>query len=219
MFWMMLIPALPIKNLAQRRLEALESATKYETDLFAEIAKMELNRWSDLNPKLIMESVDQVNRREDNSDILLVGLLGILVRYQDNPSFPKNLVQPIEECVLNFKYWLDEPGEDALDFTSESHAILFHTCEILAGQLYPKRIFTNSHKSGLSHRKKGGQLALDWIRQRGSGGFVDWDSNCYVEQVILSLSYLTSLAKNETVHELAAVLLDKILFIVSCQLL
>jgi hypothetical protein len=137
--------------------------------------------------------------------------VGILYRYKDNPAFPKNLEGPIEEGVLNFKYWLDEPGEDALDFTSESHSILFHTCEILAGQLYPERIFSNSHKAGPWHCEKGGQLALDWMRQRCSVGFLEWDSNGYYEQIILSLSYLTSLANDDSVHELAAVLLDKIL--------
>jgi hypothetical protein len=202
----------PYHDLAQRRLEALESATKYENNLYSEIAKMELNRWPDLNPGLIMKAVDQVNQRTNDSDIFLVGLMGILYRYKNNPAFPKNLERPIEECVLNFKYWLDEPGDDALDFTSESHSILFHTCEILAGQLYPTRIFSTSHKAGSWHRRKAGQLALDWMRQRGSCGFLEWDSNCYYEQVVFSLSYLTSLAKDDSVHELAAVLLDKILF-------
>lgn len=205
----------PYHDLAQRRLEALESATKFEDNLFSEIAKMELNRWSDLNPSLMGQAIDQVNQRKDDSDILLVGLMGVLYRYKDNPAFPKNLEGPIEEAILNFKYWLDEPGEDALDFTSESHTILFHTCEILAGQLYPEGNFSNSQKTGAWHRKKGEGLALDWMRQRGSSGFQEWDSNCLYEQVILSLSYLTSLAKDDTVHELAAVLLDKILFMLA----
>ena len=204
--------SIPYKNLPQRRLEALEEAAKFEPDLFAEIAKMELNRWSDVNPKVILASVNQVKQRYNDSDILLVGLLGILYRYQHNPSFPDNLKQPIEDCILNFKYWLADPGEDALDFTTESHTILFHTCEILAGQLYPDRIFSTSSKPGSWHSNRGGQLALDWMRQRGSNGFNDWDSNCDYEQVILALSYLTSLAKIEAIYELAAVLLDKMIF-------
>ena len=40
--------SIPYTNLAQRRLEALEVATKFDPDLFAEIAKMELNHWSEL---------------------------------------------------------------------------------------------------------------------------------------------------------------------------
>jgi hypothetical protein len=202
----------PYKDLAGRRQEALESATKYETNLFAEIAKIELEKWSELNSKLIMESVDQVNQRNNDGDILMVGLLGMMARYKDSPSFPEDLKQPIEDCILNFKYWLDEPGKDALDFTAESHAILFHTCELLAGQLYPEQHFSNTGKPGFWHRKKGEQLALEWMHERASGGFMDWDSNCDYEKVILALTHLTSLAEDGSVHELAAVLLDKMLF-------
>jgi hypothetical protein len=202
----------PHKNYAKHRLKALESAAKYETNLFAEIAKIELNKWSKLDSESIMKAVDHVGQRTSDSPILLVGLLGMVYRYFEHPSFPENLKRPIEDCILNFKYWLDEPGKDALDFNSESNAILFHTCEILAGQRYPDLIFSNTEQSGLWHREKGEKLAIDWMRNRGSGGFMDWDSNCYYEQVILALSHLTSLAENDTVHELAAVLLDKMLF-------
>jgi hypothetical protein len=205
----------PYKNIAQRRLEALKSATKYESNLFAEIAKMELGQWSDLNPRLIMESVDQVNRRNNDSDILLIGLLGIAFRYMDNPSFPEVTRPLIEDCIRNFKYWHNEPGKDALNFPSESHAILFHTCEILAGQRYPERDFPSAGKSGRWHRKTGEQLAIEWMQKRGTCGFMEWDSNYSFDQVILALSYLTSLAKNDTVRELAAVLLDKILFTIA----
>ena len=224
----------PDKDLPQRRPEALEEAAKFETNLFAEIAKMELERWPDLNPDLILASVNQVNRRANNSDILLVGLLGILYRYRDHPSLStsgkailENLRGPIEACVMDFKYWPEEaeprfPEQRAslretddlssLGFAAESHAILLHTCEILAGQLYPDRIFSKSGKSGSWHCARGEQLALDWMRKRGSDGFIDWNSNSSYEQVILALSQLTSLAEEVTVHELAAVLLDKMLF-------
>lgn len=209
----------PYKDITQRRLEALEDATKFETDLFAEIAKMELNRWSELKPDRILVAVEQVNQRINDSDILLVGLLGIMHRYQNNPSFPDNLNQPIEDCILKFEYKLPVfSTSDTLDFSGESHTILIHTCEILAGQLYLDRIFSNSQQTGLWHFNRGGQLALDWMRQRASNGFTDWDSNYYYEQVILALSYLASLAESEllllkaAICDMASVLLDKMIF-------
>jgi hypothetical protein len=202
----------PYEDLPHRRLEALKEAAKFDHNLFAEIAKMEVERWADVNPNVILDSANQVKLRRNDSDILLVGLLGILYRYQDNPSFPLNLIEPIEDCILNFKYWLTDPGEDALDFSAESHSILFHTCEILAGQLFPDRIFSTSNKLGSWHNNRGGQLALDWMRQRGRNGFYNWDSNYDYEKVILALSYLTSLVKINAIYELAAVLLDKMIF-------
>jgi len=133
-------------------------------------------------------------------------------RYLDEPSFPRELKGPIEECVLNFKYWMDEPGSDAMCYWSENHQILFHTCEILAGQLYPDRMFSNVGQNGAWHRAKGERMALSWLRKRASGGFREVDSNCYFEHDILALAHLADLAEDDQVREFAAIVLDKLLF-------
>jgi len=207
-------------SMPDRRQEALEDAAKYNRNIFAEIAKIELNRWEGvdhtgmrwypLDPKFVEDIIARVNRRETDSEINLVGLLGMVYRYSDIPSFPARLKQPLEDCILNFRYWLDEPGNDALEFTSESQGILFPTCAILAGQLFPRRKFANSSQTGYWHRKKGEQLALDWLHQRGVNGFQDWNSPASFELFILALTHLTSLAKDSTIKDLAAVLLDKL---------
>src|SRR4029078_6348550 len=87
------------------------------------------------------------------------GLLGMIHRYIDDPAFPLALKSPLEQCVLDFKYWRDEPGSDAMCYWSENHQILFHACEILAGQLYPERTFSNAGKTGQWHREKGARMA------------------------------------------------------------
>jgi hypothetical protein len=197
--------------LGNRRHEALEDAAN-RAGLFGEIAKVELKKWADFNPKLVEEIIACVNRCETGSDINLVGLLGLMIRSMDDPAFPEMLKQPLQKCVLNFRYSQDEPGSDAMDFTSESHAILFYTAAILAGQLYPRRKFSGSGKTGHDLREKSEGMALDWLQQRGSRGFQDWNSPTSFEQIILALTHLTSLAKNVTVQELAAVLLDKLFF-------
>ena len=55
-------------------------------------------------------------------------------------------------------------------------------------------------------------MALAWLRKRGTGGFVEWDSNCCFEKNLLALSHLADLAENVEVSELAAVLVDKMFF-------
>ena len=100
-----------------------------------------------------------------------INVLGMAKRYGGDPAFPESLKAPLEECVLNFRYWADEPGNDAMWFWSENHQILFHTCEILAGQLYPDRVFTNTGQTGEWHREKGERMALSWLHKRGAGGF------------------------------------------------
>ncbi|MCD6291328.1 MAG: hypothetical protein J7M34_12555 [Anaerolineae bacterium] len=202
----------PYGTYEQRRHEALEDAARRELGVFSEIAKMALGRWGKVLLGPIQEAIDHVNRRADCSDFYLVGLLGMMHRYMNDPNFPEELKQPLEECVLNFRYWMDEPGEDAMCFWSENHQILFHACEILAGQLFPDRVFTNSGQTGQWHREKGERMAVSWLLKRGRGGFREWDSNCYFEEDILALSHLASLAESDQIAELAAVVLDKMLF-------
>ena len=199
----------------QRCQEALEDAARRRGNVFAEIAKMELGRWSHLLPDVIMESIQGVNQRQALSDVDMAGFLGMMFRYLEDPAFPQELKGPLEECVFNFKYWADEPGRDVMCYWSESHQILFHTCEILAGQLYPDRVFANTKQSGRWHREKGERMALSWLHKRASGGFREWDSNCSFEEDILALTHLVDLAENHQVREMAAMVMDKMLFTIA----
>jgi hypothetical protein len=202
----------PYGTLDERRAEALNDAVRREGNVFSEIAKMALHCWTDVSADLILKCIEGINQRKDCSDFYLVGLLGMAHRYGKDPSFPPAIKQPLEECALNFKYWADEPGSDAMWFWSENHQILFHTCEILAGQLYPEHTFTNTGQTGRWHREQGERKALSWLLKRGAGGFSEWDSNCYFEEDLLALSHLADLAENQQVYDLATVIMDKMLF-------
>ncbi|HET9911643.1 MAG TPA: hypothetical protein VFQ13_07130 [Anaerolineales bacterium] len=199
----------PYGTYAERRIECLKDAARRK-NLFGEIAKMEAGWWKDVDEKVVLKAIEEVRSRAANADIQLCGLLSMLYRYADRESFPVSLRQPIEECVLGFRYWEDEPGSDAMDYHSESHSILFHTCEILAGQQYRERLFTNSSQTGQWHIEKVEQLALAWLQKRASDGFEEWDSG--FEEIVLALSTLASLAENSQIFELAALVLDKIFF-------
>jgi hypothetical protein len=202
----------PYGTYEERHQEALEYAVTQQGDLYAEIARFKLRQWDEIDTDVIEAAIARINRREDCSDLDLVGLLGVMARFGDEEGFPENLKAPLRACVLNFKYWHDEPGSDAMCMTTENHSILFHTCEILAGQLYPDEVFTNAGEVGTWHREKGERLARAWLRARGRTGFWEWDSNCYFGEDILALSHLAGLAETQDVMELAAVVLDKIFF-------
>ena len=136
----------------------------------------------------------------------------MIYRYGKMAEFPAELKQPLEDCILNFKYWEDEPGSDAMCYATENHSLLFHTCEILAGQLYPDRIFSNVNQTGRWHIEKGQRLAMAWLTNRAATGFKEWDSNTYFEEDTLSLATLATYAENNNVWEMAAVVLDKMYF-------
>jgi len=199
----------PYGTFTERRIEALYDAAWREAGVYSEIAKMAIGRWKDIKGDIILEAIEGINERRDCSDFYLVGLLGVLHRYGDHPEFPEELREPLEACVLDFKYWVDEPGEDVMWYWSENHQILFHACEILAGQIYPDRTFINTGQTGQWHREKGERLALAWLQKRGAGGLQEWDSNCYFEEDLLALSHLADLAETPQVYELASVVMDK----------
>ncbi len=202
----------PAGTLEQRRQEALIDAARRELNIYSEIAKMALGHWGQVKLSVFSEMIAKIDSRADCSDFYLVGLLGVLIRYGDDPAFPAPLKAQIETCALNFKYWMDEPGNDAMCFWSENHQILFHACEVLAGQLFPDKHFSNVNQTGEWHRLKGEQWALGWLRKRAAGGFREWDSNVYFEHDVLALTHLTDLAQNDELAEMAAVILDKLFY-------
>jgi len=202
----------PYGTYESRRIEALQDAARREVSVFCEIAKMELGWWDLVSEKVFIEAIDGINRRKDCSDFYLCGLLAMLIRYGSKPEFPAALKQTLEDCILNFKYWEDEPGSDAMCYATENHSLLFHTCEVLAGQLYPERIFSNVCQTGRWHIEKGERLALSWLTNRAASGFKEWDSNVYFEEDTLSLATLATHAANPAVWEMAAVVLDKMYY-------
>lgn len=202
----------PYGTFQERRAEALMRAARCEDNPYAEIAKMALGWWARVDNDTILKTIEGINERKDRSVVDLIGLLGMSYRSGNEPEFPDVLRQSLEDCILVFRYWRDEPGSDMTCYTRESLSILFHTCEILAGQIYPDRVFTNAEETGEWHRRKGERLALDWLYARGRRGFEEWDSNRSFEEDLLALSHLEEFAQDDEIRELAAVMMDKIFF-------
>jgi len=194
-----------------RRLECLKDAATQKHNLFGEIAKMETGRWKDMDEKPVFKAIEDVQARAAGSERQLCGLLGMRCRYSENEHFPAAWRAPLEACTLGFRYSADEPGGQILDFHGESNSILFHTCEILAGQLLPGQVFDNG-RNGRWHREQGERLASEWLKRRAGGGFRDWDSPAAFEEMTLALSTLTSLAENNEILEMASLVLDKLFF-------
>ncbi len=199
---------------AERRVEALTDAVQQAANVYSEIAKMALGWWDKLKLAVFVNTLARINGRIDGSDVYLLGLLGALARYGDAPAFPVALKTQLTQCALNFPYWPDNdaPVVATLSYHTESHQILFHACEVLAGQLFPDQIFAHTGQTGDWHRRQGEARALGWLRKRAAAGFRDWDSPVAFEQDILALSHLTDLAEDGELVEMAAVVLDKLCF-------
>ncbi|GDY31758.1 hypothetical protein [Gandjariella thermophila] len=162
-------------------------------------------RAEDVAPGLAM-----VDSRADCADFEAVGLLHLWHRLAGR-AWPEGLRERVAESLSGLKYWIDQPGLDAMCYFTENHQLVWHTAEILAGEAFPEREFRNTGWTGERHAEHGRALAGEWLRRKLAGGFSEFDSNAYLAIDSLALVSLVEYAADERLARLAEALLDKAL--------
>ena len=210
--------ATPWGDLATRRNEALGVAARMDDSPFAQVARMALGAWANVDSKAILNAIGRVQRREDASNMALLALLGMRYRFGDDPNFPAEVHEPLEACAVSYRYGRGEhdqsAGFDWLRFDGECHALVFHVCELLAGQLYGQRTFADG-QTGAWHRARGERLVNQWIVEFGTRGMAAWNAPEAIEQAVAALTHLCDLAEADECFELATVALDKLFFVLA----
>lgn len=117
----------------------------------------------------------------------------------------------VRDVLLGFKYWIDQPGIDAMCYFTENHQIVWHTAETLVGEAFSDERFTNTGWTGGVHAEHGRAMARSWIARKLRGGFSEFDSNAYLAIDALALVALVDHARDESLRRSAEALLDKIL--------
>ncbi len=156
-----------------------------------------------------------IEGRQDCADFVMHGVLRLL--YQFPTGFSQQLIDHARRAVLGFKYWPEEPGSegtasDSMCSWTENHQILFASAALLAGQLYPDEVFSNSGRSGSElmaiHRPR-----IDrWLDLRFKTGFSEWLSNVYYDEDFAALLHLVDFAADEELRQRASIILDLLLF-------
>jgi len=177
---------------------------------YAQSTRVYLNE--SVNEASFLSSFDKINNREDTADFRIVSLLRTM--YLDNVSHALNSTfkSQAKDVILDFKYWFTEPGEDDMIMWTENHMILFHTAELLAGQLYPNETFTNSGMNGTDHINHALPLVNRWINWRARFGFAEWHSNIYFNQDLMAILNLVEFAQDNDTSTKAAMLVDILAF-------
>ncbi len=165
-----------------------------------------------IREEVVREALAKIDAREDCADFALNTVLRILTLFSGHQDLPAELEADMVASVLDFKYWLDEPGPDNMCWWSENHQILFHTAELLAGQLFPDRVFTNSGMTGTDHIAHALPLVKAWLDDRSVFGFSEWHSNVYFNEDMPALINLVDLAWDANVATQAAMVLDLMTF-------
>jgi hypothetical protein len=177
-----------------------------KADRQAEDPRAQTPRAEDLKQSLTM-----LRERADCADFEAVGLAN-LWHALPPAAWPGGLRDQVRDALLGFKYWIDQPGLDAMCYFTENHQLVFHTAELLAGEAFADETFGNTGWTGARHAAHGRDMAMEWIRAKLAGGFSEFDSNAYLAIDSLALVSLVELAPDAEVAAAAETLLDKLLF-------
>lgn len=197
---------------ATRAIEFLKHASWWTDGLYAEMASMALGHWKQVNEKAILRVMDQTLARHEGCYETLIGLLLMANRFAHDASMPQRLSQRLGECLLGFDYETGEAASVDEQGLDDDVAIVRHACSVLAGQLYAERQFACSNQPGSWHQELGEQRALAWLTRRAQGGFAAWDSGEGFVAMLLGLVALVDYADSEALSDLAAAMIDKVLF-------
>ena len=187
---------------------------QYWCSAFNELPKLELAQRGEpvppLDEPLLHDALNHMAARRDCGDFLANAIIRIVYQYFDSPLLSDSLRTRIEEVLLSWMYWLDEPGEETCCCLSENHQILYHTAELLAGQKYPNRLFTNINRLGIFHRDLARAKIHRWLNWRLRFGFSEWNSNYYDED-LAALANLMDFAHDPEIRSKARNLIDILL--------
>ena len=89
--------------------------------IFNVLARKYLGREEARDRDYLFETLELINRRVDCSDFIVCGFL----RYMHSYSLDEELQKRAKEVLLDFRYWMNMEGTDAMCFWSENHALMF----------------------------------------------------------------------------------------------
>ena len=152
-----------------------------------------------------------VRTRSDCADFEALGLMLLWHRVPTSRWDPATRAE-VHETLLGFKYWIEEPGTDAMCYFTENHQLVWHTVETLVGEAFAEETFGNCGWSGRQHAEHGAAMARAWVARKLRTGYSEFDSNAYLAIDALALVALVDHAQDEGLRRSAEALLDKTLF-------
>ena len=117
----------------QRRVLFREWVLSQETSdgrggVWTDIVKLQAGAEA-INPASFQAALDFVNERQDPSDFYMTALIRMYYLYAGTGKLTTEQESAIEDAILNYKYWLDEPGTTYVEMWTENHQILRASAE------------------------------------------------------------------------------------------
>ncbi len=189
-------------SLSDRVDEALEWIGEHgEPDTVAALARLATGKDGERTEAMIAGTLPVIEDCWDCADFSLVPLIWSRTKFAHLLSQP--ILARIDAAMLNYRYWMDEPGNDVQWYFSENHALLFHTCAYLAGDLLPDTTFARSQRKGAEQSAVGRERVRAWLDQFEQWEMAEFNSAPYFPIDLKGLTALFALAPDADIRKRA----------------
>ncbi len=200
---------------AAHREEPVGTQHQWRAELLAHVARTPPSTATALvagnvGQQALTRALWMIDNRADCADFEAVGLVTLLHRVPA-ANWSAGLRETAVKSLLGFKYWIDQPGLDAMCYFTENHQLVWHTAELLIGEHLAEEVFANTGWTGRRHAEHGAGLAREWIARKLAGGFSEFDSNAYLAIDTLALVSIVEFTQDADLASEASRLLDKVL--------
>ena len=198
----------PMSTIKGRKKQALEFISNYgENVINRTMAILEVEKnMTDKAYVCMQNSLEMIKNKEDCADFYLVPMFLMITRYRNHLT--DEVYQDIKNDIINFRYWIDEPGNDVMWYFSENHAFLFHISQYISGYLFPEEIFSVSKRLGKEQYLIGKRRVQEWFDTFFKYGYAEWNSATYIPIDLIGFFVLFEMAPDDNIKELAKKALD-----------
>lgn len=206
----------PQGNFGERKQNFLDFTVKHgekngRMAVFHQLVRVESGL--SVEEEYIQQTIDIIYRNRDCNDFEINGLVRLLNMDSHRKLISAEIRKKAEQCLMDFKYWWDDARRDTTYkcYHTENHQALYHTAELLAGQLLKDKTFKSGMK-GTEHIAHAEERLLRWLNFRFRFGFSEWLSATYYDVDIMLLANLYDFAENPVIRKQAAMVLDLLFF-------
>lgn len=163
---------------------------------------------SDLDEARVRELVAFVDARRTGADQRVLTLLDWC--FGDAIPDLRGLDLAVQRAILGFKYNIDEPGTDSLDYWSESHGLAFAAAAYLAGHRFAERTFPSPACRGAQLAERAEARLRRWLSRRFRRGLTQWLSPQPYVEALAALTLLVQFAPDPDIATRAAMVADMV---------
>jgi hypothetical protein len=201
-------------TLKSRIAEALDEVGEFgEPDSVCALARLATGKGGEKTDRMLAGVLRAIKECHDCADFILVPLLWCRQIYGEDIGGATR--SKIDRAILDFRYWMDEPGNDVQWYFSENHALLFHTAAYLAGGMFASSTFMRSGRTGVEQSATGGARVRAWLDHFERCEMAEFNSAPYFPIDLKGLTALFALAPDADIRRRAGAAIARLLEIVA----